>query len=461
MESRDRAVVLGGSIAGLLAARVLADSYRSVVIVERDRLSTTGQRRGVPQGEHVHGLLPRGRQIMEELLPGLVEELVAAGAHDGDILDNVRWYVGGRMLRQVPTGLGALSASRPLIERAIRARVTALPNVTVLDGYDSVGLSTSPDRRRVTAARVTSVGGEVSRILPADLVVDATGRGSRATRWVADLGLGPVPEDRVGIDLTYSSRVFEVPADLFGDDIVVATMRHPGQKRSAVMQRLEGASAGSAASGAAQRPSQGAGRVLVTLAGILGERPPGDLEGFLAYASTLAARDTYDVIRAGRPVGEASKYRIPTYVRRRYERLPEFPAGLVVVGDALCIFNPVYAQGMSVAAMNAASLREALAGDLDPARFFAAVAPTVDAPWAISVGADLAVAGVTGPVLPASPLTSEYVETLRQTAVEDAALAAAFIRVTSLVDPPAALLRPEIVDRVARRPDAVVVVATR
>jgi 2-polyprenyl-6-methoxyphenol hydroxylase-like FAD-dependent oxidoreductase len=443
MESRDRAVVLGGSIAGLLAGRVLADSYRSVVIVERDRLSTTGQRRGVPQSEHVHGLLPRGRQIMDELLPGLIEELVTAGAHDGDILDNVRWYVNGRMLRQVPTGLGALSASRPLIESKIRARVTALPNITVLDGYDAVGLSTSPDRRRVTAARVTSVGGEVSRVLPADLVVDATGRGSRTPRWLTDMGGGPVPEDRVGIDLTYSSRVFEVPADLFGDDIVVATMRHPGQKRSAVMQRLEG------------------GRVLVTLAGILGERPPGDLEGFTAYASTLAARDTHDVVRAGRPVGEASRYRIPTYVRRRYERLPEPPAGLVVVGDALCVFNPVYAQGMSVAAMNAASLGDELrrGGDLDPARFFAAVAPTVDAPWAISVAADLAVAGVTGPVLPASPLTSEYVDALGQAAVEDAVLAAAFIRVTSLVDPPPALLRPEIVDRVARRPDAVV--ATR
>jgi len=446
MESRDRAVVLGGSIAGLLAARVLADSYRSVVIVERDRLSTTGQRRGVPQGEHVHGLLPRGRQIMEDLLPGLVEDLVAAGAHDGDILDNVRWYVSGRMLRQVPTGLLALSASRPLIEGAIRARVTALPNVTVLDGYDAVGLSTSPDRRRVTAARVTSVGGEVSRILPADLVVDATGRGSRAARWVADLGLGPVPEDRVGIDLTYSSRVFQGPADLFGDDIVVATMRHPGQKRSAVMQRLEG------------------GRVLVTLAGILGERPPGDLDGFIAYASTLAAPDTYHVARAGRPIGDASRYRIPTYVRRRYERLAEPPAGLLVVGDALCFFNPVYGQGMSVAAMNAACLRDELGhggGVPDPTRFFAAVAPTVDAPWAIGVGADLAVAGVTGPVLPASPLTGEYVETLRQAAVEDAALAAAFVRVTSLVDPPPALLRPEIVDRVARRADAVVIVSTR
>jgi 2-polyprenyl-6-methoxyphenol hydroxylase-like FAD-dependent oxidoreductase len=430
--ARDRAVVLGGSVAGLLAARVLADAYRSVVIVERDRLSAPGHRRGAPQGQHVHGLLPRGREIMEDLLPGLVDSLVGDGALDGDILDHVRWYVGGRMLRQAPTGLRALSASRPLIEHAIRARVRALPNVTVLDGYDGVGLATTPHRRRVTAARVTSVTGEVSRILPADLVVDATGRGSRTSRWLADLGYGVVPEDRVHIDLTYSSRVFEVPADLFGDDIVVVTSRHPGQRRGAVMQRLE------------------AGRVLVSLAGILGERPPTDLDGFTDYARSLAPKDTYDVVRAGRPVGDAARFRILSYVRRRYEWMVDLPAGLVVVGDALCFFNPVYGQGMSVAAMNAASLRDELArpGGPDPLRFYEAVAPTVDAAWGLGVGADLAVEGVTGPVLPASPLTGAYVEELRRRAVDDAELSTAFIRVTALVDPPPALLRPEIAARV-------------
>jgi 2-polyprenyl-6-methoxyphenol hydroxylase-like FAD-dependent oxidoreductase len=402
------------------------------VIVERDRLSAPGQRRGVPQGQHVHGLLPRGRDIMEDLLPGLFDSLVAGGALDGDILGNVRWYVGGRRLRQAPTGLRALSASRPLIESAIRARVLALPNVTVLDGYDVVGLSATPHRRRVTATRVTSVNGEVSRIVPANVFVDATGRGSRTPRWLADLGYGPVPEDRVHIDLTYSSRVFEVPAELFGDDIVVTTSRHRGQRRSAVMQRLEG------------------GRVLVSLAGILGERPPGDLDGFTAYARSLAARDTHDVVRVGRPVGAATRFRIPTYVRRRYERMVDLPSGLVVVGDAHCCFNPVYAQGMSVAAMNAVALRDELAqaGGPDPLRYFAAAASTVDAAWGLGVGADLAVEGVTGPVLPTSPLTREYVEELRRRAVDDAELAAAFIRVNALVDPPQALLRPEVVERV-------------
>ena len=431
---RNRAVVLGGGVAGLLAARVLADAYRNVVIVERDRMSGTGHRRGVPQAHHVHGLLPRGLAIVEEMLPGFTDAVRSDGGRYGDILDNVRWYVAGRMLRQAPTGLGALSASRPLIEGTIRARVLERPNVTVLDGYDVVGVSTSPDRRRVVGVRATSADGDLSRLLPTDLVVDATGRGSRATRWLAEVGYGPVPEDVVRIDLTYSSRIFAVPPDAFGSDLVVSTQRHPGQLRSSVMQLIEG------------------DRALVTLAGILGETPPGDLDGFTAYAATLSTPDTHELVRAGRPLGEAARFKIPTYVRRRYERMADLPAGLLVLGDALCNFNPTYAQGMTVAAMNAASLRDELShgGDPDPHRFYGAASATLDAPWAIGVGADLAVAGVTGPTLPASPLTREYLTDLQRAAGEDAELAAAFIRVASAIDPPPALLRPDVAERVHR-----------
>jgi 2-polyprenyl-6-methoxyphenol hydroxylase-like FAD-dependent oxidoreductase len=438
---RDRAVVLGGSIAGLLAARVLADEYATVTIVERDRLPAgPAHRRGVPHGHHVHGLLPRGVHVMNELLPGLTDEIVAAGGLPGDILANVRWYLNGRRLPQARTGLGAVSASRPLIEDAIRQRVLDHGGIEVLDGHDLVGLTASPDRSRVTGARVTSRYGSGSRVLPADLVVDATGRGSRTPRWLAELGYQEPPQDRVGIDLVYASRVVDAGPDPLGGDTVVVTARFPGQRRSAVMQRIEG------------------GRTLVTLAGILGERPPLDLDGFIGYARTLAAPDTYDLLRAARPVGEPAPFRCPAYVRHRYERLTELPAGLLVLGDAMCSFNPVYAQGMSVAAVNAQALREELrhGHEPDPHRYFAAAARAVDAPWLLAVGADLAVAGVTGPVLPASPLCGEYLARLQRAAAEDAELAAAFVRVTSLVDPPTALLRPEVADRVERAAAAAV-----
>ncbi len=409
----DRAVVLGGSVAGMMAAAALAQRCTSVTVVERDALPPgvpREHRRAVPQGRHVHGLLPQGLRIVEELLPGFTERVLAAGGHRGDILGNTRWYLNGQLLRQAHTGLPAISASRPLIEGTIRDLALALPNVTLMDGYEAVGVCGTGDR--VTGARVTSLHGAGSRVMPADVVVDATGRGSRTPHWLADLGLPVPPEEAVRIDLAYTTRLFDVPDDLFGDDIVVATARFPGQHRSAVMQRLEG------------------GRALVTLAGVHGERAPADLAGFTAYADSLPVSDTADVVRAATPAGSAVSFRYPAYVRRRYEQLATVPDGLLVLGDAACAFNPVYGQGMSVAAMCA----EALRTTVSPPEFFAAQAALLDAPWTLAVGADVA-----GP--------SEPVRRLQLAAVHDAALATAFIRVTALVDPPSALFAPWIAQR--------------
>ena len=439
--TREHAVVLGGSIAGLLAARVLSDSYAQVTIVERDVLPAGPEpRRGVPQGQHVHGLLPRGRQVVETLFPGITDELVTAGALAGDVLANVRWFVNGRQLRKQATGLIAISASRALIEGTIRRHVRALDNVTVLEGHDIVGVQATPDRRRVTGVRVTNPRTETSQILPADLVVDATGRGSRATRWLAELGYQAPAEDVVRIDLAYTSMRFVPPPGLFGDDVVISTGRYAGQLRGSVMQRLED------------------GTALVTLAGILGERPPADLAGCLEYARSLPVPVTYELMRDGEMVADPVRFTFPTYVRRRYEELTDFPSGLLVVGDAVCNFNPVYGQGMSVAAVGAAALAAELSeeGEPEPARYFAAVARAVAGAWGMSVGADMSVPGVTGPILPKSPLTAEYMRSLQLAAAEDSSLAAAFIRVTSLVDPPPALLHPSVMTAVERHQAALV-----
>jgi 2-polyprenyl-6-methoxyphenol hydroxylase-like FAD-dependent oxidoreductase len=429
---RKHAVVLGGSIAGMLTARVLADRYDRVTIVERDRLpSTVEHRRGLPHGRHVHGMLPKGRQIVEELLPGFTQHVVSAGGLTGDILGNCRWYLNGRMLRQTETGLTALSASRPLLETAIRQRVCALSNVAVIDDCDVAGLCASDSGDRITGAIVTGRTG--LRTVYADLVVDATGRGSRTPRWLAELGYEPPAVERVVIGLSYSSCLFEAPDGLLGDDLLVVTARFPGQRRSAVVQRLEG------------------GRILITLAGVLGERPPDTLDGFADYARTLATSDTYEVIRAAKPIGVPVPFRYPAYTRRRYDELTRLPAGLLVAGDAACNFNPVYGQGMSVAAMNALAIRDELRhrGQPDPHRYFAMVSAILEAPWRLAVGPDLAL-GATGPALSDSPLTAEYVGRLQLAATEDATLAAAFVRVTSLIDPPPALLHRDIVERVAQ-----------
>ena len=177
----DHAVVVGASMAGMLAAHVLAGSYAQVTLIDRDELpETAAHRHGVPHGRHLHALAARGQQALEELFPGLTAELVARGAPAGDLLADARFYLSGHRLRQAPSGLVLLCASRPLLEGHVRARLRALPNVRLLDRCDVVGLVTSPDGSRVTGVRVLRrADGSAEELLSADLVVDASGRGSR------------------------------------------------------------------------------------------------------------------------------------------------------------------------------------------------------------------------------------------------------------------------------------------
>ena len=204
---------LGASMAGLLAARVLADAYAQVTVIDRDQLPQAGShRRGVPQGRHLHALLARGQQALEELFPGLTAELVAHGVPTGDVLGNGRWYLNGHRLGQTHTGLVALCASRPSW-RAMRGRVRALPNLRFLDACDLLGLATTPDGGRVTGTRVRRrVEGGAEELLRADLVVDATGRGSRTQLWLEALGYPRPPTEQVRIGLGYT-RTYRLPPD--------------------------------------------------------------------------------------------------------------------------------------------------------------------------------------------------------------------------------------------------------
>jgi 2-polyprenyl-6-methoxyphenol hydroxylase-like FAD-dependent oxidoreductase len=428
MQTNDRAVVLGAGIAGLLGARVLADHFADVILIERDRLPAVPQhRRGVPQGRHFHGLRPRGLPVLEELLPGLIEELVRRGALVGDVLGDIRWYLRGRPLRRIDAGLPVLSASRPLIETVIRDRLAAEPNVTVHDGAEVVALRLTPDRRRVTGVEVADRATGAGWTLAAGLTVDATGRGSRVRRWLTEYGYPEPPAEQVDLDLWYTSATFAAAPDILGNDIMVCIAPLPGQRRSGIMQRIEG------------------DRVLVTLAAVRGDRPPRDLAGFGDFAGSLAAPDIQRLIGSGRPLTSPVRFHCPAHVRRRYEHLADYPAGLLPIGDAVCS-DPGDAEGMTVAARSAVVMAGQLSADGEPdaAAYFAAVGKILDAPWGSGIQADLATDGV------ASRLTSGYLADLEQAAPDDAVLSTAYVRVAGLVDPPAALLGAEVRDRVAR-----------
>jgi 2-polyprenyl-6-methoxyphenol hydroxylase-like FAD-dependent oxidoreductase len=428
-----RAIVLGAGIAGLLAAHALTDHYDRVVIVERDRLpSTVTHRRGAAQGRHAHALLARGQIALEARFPGFTEEIAAAGARTGDMLAVSRLCFSGHRLRRSASGLTVISASRPLLEQHVRRRVLAHPDVSVVDDCDVAGLTLHGDR--VTGARLLRrADGSAEEILGADLVVDATGRNSRASAWLACLGIAPPREDRVVVDVTYATRRYRMSADALDGDLAIINAPTPTVPRVGALGLLE------------------ADTGMLTLAGMCGERPPLDPAGFEDFARSLAFGDIADAIARAEPLDDPVPHRFPASTWRRYDTI-SLPEGFAVVGDGVCSFNPIYGQGMAIAALEAETLSRHLDrhGRLRPRRFQREIARVIRPAWQMATGADLQFPGVDGHRSRAQPLLGEYVERLHAAAVDDAALSRAFVRVAGLVDPPAALMRPSVVRRVLR-----------
>ncbi|MEU5921306.1 FAD-dependent oxidoreductase [Streptomyces sp. NPDC047141] len=429
----ERAVVLGASMAGLLAARVLADAYDEVVVVERDAITgTTTARKGVGQGRHVHGLLARGQQILDELFPGFTQEAVEAGIPTGD-LGELRWFFNGRRLNPGTTGLICVSATRPVLESRVRDRVAALPGVTLLERHDIVGLVTDEGRDNVTGVRVQpQEQGSEERTIDADLVVDATGRGSRTPVWLEEFGYERPDEERIRIDLSYTTRRFRLRDEtVLNGDLSINPVSSPSHRRGAFLSRIED------------------GLVVVSLTGVLGDSAPADLEGFLEWTRTLPVSDIHDVIHDAEPVDDGAVFRYPASQRRRYERLSRFPGNFLVVGDAACSFNPVYGQGMTVSALEALVLREHLGrGAVDPKAFLADIAGTIELPWQLSASADLGYPEVEGERTPEWEAAGGYMAALHAAATVDGEVTATFMRVMGLVATPDALMSPDMLRRV-------------
>lgn len=372
----EHAIVIGASMAGLLAARVLSDSYDRVTILDRDTLPTvlTANRRAVPQGRHAHGVQLGGQEALERLLPGFTEETRKAGAPRLHAGEDLRYTVGGHRLPRVHIGTDASVASRPLLEGLVRRRVSAIANVTIRDTCAVVDLVSEGERVVGVTAR-DRVPGSPVHTLRADLVVAASGRGGRVPKWLHAMGYGRPAEERVDVDILYASRHMRMRDGALGDDKIILVGARPGQPRGIGMLIEEG------------------GRWNVTLFGYgPAHHPPTDTEGFNAFVASLADPELATAIREAEPLSEIHTHAYPAGVRRRYDRMRRFPDRLLVMGDAMCSFNPIYGQGMTVAVLEAEVLQRCLRDGARslPRRFFKAAQGPVEHAWKLSTGADLA-----------------------------------------------------------------------
>ena len=437
------AVVLGASMGGLLAASVLANHFQTVTIVDRDDLPNQAtNRRGVPQGRHVHALLGAGAQALNEFFPGILQELRAGGAVVLDDGDLSRCYsaFGGHVMPRVgqgknfdPTRDSSYQASRPFLEFHVRRRLAMMPNVVINSGLDVVELIATDDRRRVTGVRVAERGSGTEHDMATDLLMDATGRAARTPVFLESLGYQRPLEEHIVVRTTYSSQALRIPADTIRELITVISPV-PGRPRGMFLAAYE------------------QDTWIFTVFGMTGQEPPGDLAGMLAFAQDYSPAHVNAAVSAGEPIGEVVRHRIPHSQWRRYDKLRRFPEGLLVCGDAICSLNPIYGQGMSVAAMDAIALRDCLqrgAADL-ARRYFRATAKSIGTAWSLGSSSDLRFPEVQGRRTPLNRLTNRYGDWMIAACAKDTTVLTQFFRVSNLIDPPIRLVSPSFVFRTAR-----------
>ncbi|MFB9906374.1 NAD(P)/FAD-dependent oxidoreductase [Allokutzneria oryzae] len=436
-------VVLGGGLAGMLTASVLARHLDAVTVIERDRLPAGPlDRAGSPQGRHTHAFAGGGVAALDRLLPGMVDELVKAGARRIRNPEDVLILTTAGWLPRYQDMESFLSASRRVIDWSIRERVLADVRISVRQATDVTGLA--GDAGRVTGVRLRSRETRATDELAADLVVDATGRGSHAPRWLREIGVPEVREELVDPGIVYVTKVFralpgtedDFPAIMIADD---PRSERPG--RGALLLPVED------------------GQWMLTLSGRRGVTPPSDDEGFHAFARELPHPILSKIIEMAEPVSRMFRYDLTSNRRRRYDRLRPAPEGFVAIGDAHCSFNPVYGHGMTVSVFGALALHETLGRQgLQPstARLAQkAVARATDPVWAMARSQDVRFRGTTGTRMTMLDRVQEaYGRRLQRAAIGSRDIVAAQLSVFELAGPPTQLLAPKIIRQAMRRPRA-------
>ncbi|QDE91115.1 FAD-binding protein [Myxococcus xanthus] len=436
------AIVIGASMGGLSAARVLADHFERVTVIDRDVLQD-GPRQGAPQANHIHVLLRKGVDLLEQYFPGLVEQMKADGIEPFDFTQDLRWLQFGDWMPRHRSGIVLYPQTRCSLERYLRERLRAYSNVEILESTAVRALLATPDGRRILGVQTQdrqADGGAVTNRL-ANIVVDASGRGSQLGKWLSELGFGPPEESRLPINLCYVSRLFEQPETARDWRGLWITPLPPDEPRGGAMLGVEG------------------NRWIVSLFGYEGHHPPRDADGFVEFARSLREPDIYEAIKDAKPASDVEMYRVPDVKWRHFERIRDFPAGLLVLGDAWCYFDPVFGQGMSVAMLEANLLNEAL-HQLDSleavtqswtASYLRRGAQWLQGLWFFVTAEAMRHPHVPGERTRLIKLAQWYVEELYALNHEHPEIYQEFLKLMHVQAGPEFLLRPDIALRLAKR----------
>jgi 2-polyprenyl-6-methoxyphenol hydroxylase-like FAD-dependent oxidoreductase len=433
-QTNSTAVVLGASMGGLLAARALSAHFERVVVVERDVLPANAMsRKGTPQALHGHGLLSGGYSVLDDYFPGMMDELSASGARPGDVVGDLVWFQYGRWKTRQSFGIPGMSVSRLRLESTVRQRVKALDNISFIEGASAVKPVFDPVARKVTGIVIQRREHAQPDTVHADLIVDTTGRGSHSPQWLEDMGYRRAEERIININIGYATRVFErKPGELFDALAAIISTTPPQGTRYAAIFGVED------------------DRWIVTLGGTVGDYPPADEAGWNEFASTLPVDAVHQLVTSAKPLSDIVSFRFPASQRRYYEHMSDFPAGYLVLGDAICSFNPIYGQGMSVAAMEAKALDECLTKGMDglSRRFFRQAGRIIDTPWTILTSEDFRFPQVDSPRPVGFRFVSRYLDRVHAVASFDPVVCKRFFMVANLLARPASLMTPGIVWRV-------------
>lgn len=437
MTATTKAIVIGGSMAGMMAARVLSEHFDKVLIIERDNIPDEAVARGgVPQGRHLHALLARGQEIMEELFPGLSDDLSATGAPILQWGINSLFVSPGGHGQKFDSGIRSHLTSRVSLEHLVRQRLQKTDNIDYLMGTQVNRLL--EDSGRITGIEVMNRRSKVSETLMADLIVDTSGRGSKSPEWLQELGYEAPDETQVNAFVGYATRWFEVPENFAAEYQSIAISPHldAGISRAGAMFFVEG------------------NQAVVTLQGTNKDYPPTDDADYLAFAKSLQVPYLYDFIKQAKSISPIYGYQRTKNRIRHYEKLARHPENFIVLGDAYCCFNPVYGQGMTTTALEADALRELLkrysVSHLDgfARKFQQAISRVIESPWLMATSEDLRYPRTEGEATVMIRVMQHYSAWLMETSAHDRVLATAFFKMMNLQIEGTALLAPHIFARV-------------